>query len=164
MLLTVNLVSETFHYTAVNSAESALSPFSLTEPQLPLQNMILCRSSRCLYLVDADREKLVHRLQKAPDRIFTETLTTFSGAGFTPDDRLVVAARHTHLFVWNTGSGQPVRVLQAALSPVVKLFMSPATNKAVTLIRDNTLQVGGGLGCVCVCVCVCYTSVCVLPG
>ena len=114
--------------------------------------MILCRSSRCLYVVDADREKLVHRLQKAPDRIFTETLTTFSGAGFTPDDRLVVAARHTHLFVWNTGSGQPVRVLQAALSPVVKLFMSPATNKAVTLLRDNTLQVGGGLGCVFVCV------------
>jgi hypothetical protein len=74
-------------------------------------------------------------------QVFTETLTTYSGAGFTPDDRLVVASRYTHLFVWNAQSGAPVRVLQAALSPIVRLFMSPAMNSAVTLLQDNTLQV-----------------------
>ncbi|KAK7087206.1 hypothetical protein V1264_021284 [Littorina saxatilis] len=115
-----------------------------TFSQRAYENLILCRSLRCLYVVDSHRERLVHRLQRAPDSVFTETLTNFTGAGFTPDDRLVVASRHTHLFVWNTSSGQPVRVLQAALSPLVKLFVS-ATNKAVTLLQDNTLQVGFGI-------------------
>ena len=114
----------------------------MTSPPPLFQNLILVRSARCLYLLDAHRERLLHRLHTCPDKVFTETLTTFCGAGFTPDDRLVLGARHTHLFVWSAGGGHPVRVLQAALSPVVRLFMSPATSTAVTLLRDNTLQVG----------------------
>ncbi|KAK7499076.1 hypothetical protein BaRGS_00009623 [Batillaria attramentaria] len=125
------------HYNKDIICDLDLRDFTLSHKQ----NLLLCRSARCLYVIDAHRERLVHRLQRAPDKVLSETLTTFSGAGFTPDDRLVVAARYNHLFVWNANSGQPVRVLQAALCPVVKLFMSPATNKAVTLLKDNTLQV-----------------------
>ncbi|KAL8605123.1 hypothetical protein ACOMHN_018924 [Nucella lapillus] len=105
------------------------------------QNLLLCRCGRWLYLIDAHRERKVHRLQPTPDGVFRMALTTFSGAGFTPDDRLVVASRHTYLFVWATNSGSLVRVLHAAVSPITKLFVSPATNKAVTMLQDHTLQV-----------------------
>ena len=70
-----------------------------------------------------------------------EKLTTYKEADFTPNDELVVAARHTYLCIWNAATGNPLRLLHSSLSPVTKLFTSPAVNKAITLLEDNSIQV-----------------------
>ena len=70
-----------------------------------------------------------------------EKLTTYKAADFTPNDELVVAARHTYLCIWNAATVNPLRLLHSSLSPVTKLFTSPAVNKAITLLEDNSIQV-----------------------
>ena len=83
--------------------------------------------------------KILHK-----DNIFLkqkEKLTTYKEADFTPNDELVVAARHTYLCIWNAATGNPLRLLHSSLSPVTKLFTSPAVNKAITLLEDNSIQV-----------------------
>lgn len=72
-------------------------------------------------------------------------MLSFSAAGFFLDDRLIVAGRHTQLLVWNTASGQLLRVLQASFTPITRLFLFHDLDKAVTLLEDNTVQV-----CACV--------------
>lgn len=42
------------------------------------ENMILVRSSRCLYLFDAIKEKIVHRITSMPPGVFIERYCFFS--------------------------------------------------------------------------------------
>ncbi len=73
--------------------------------------------------------------------LFLEKLSTFKQADFTPNDALIVAARHTYLGVWDTATGAPLRLLQSSVSPIAKLFTSPSINKAITLLQGNSIQV-----------------------
>ncbi|XP_041349350.1 NACHT and WD repeat domain-containing protein 2-like [Gigantopelta aegis] len=105
------------------------------------EKYILVRSLRCLYIIGTMHQNIIHRIQQMPPGTFTETMSTFSGAGFTPKDVMVVASRYTYIAVWNTETGEPVRLLQASVSPIVKLFTSNVLNKAVSFLQDNILQV-----------------------
>ena len=105
------------------------------------ENMLLVRSSRCLYIFDTVKESISHRITSMPSGVFIERLSTFKEAGFTPNDELIVAARHIYLGVWSAKTGQPVRLLQSSVSPVVGLFTSDTVNRAITLLQDHSLQV-----------------------
>ncbi|XP_067664530.1 NACHT and WD repeat domain-containing protein 2-like [Haliotis asinina] len=144
-VLTKTRLLQSIHFDVVNrvSATSGIvEDMQIKEFKVShLEHMILVRSSRCLYLVDTDTETIKHRLQKMPPGVFVKTMTSFTGAGFTPKDDLVVASRDTYIAVWETETGTPLRLLQASVSPIVKIFTSDTLNKAVSLLSDNTLQV-----------------------
>ena len=105
------------------------------------EKYILVRSMRCLYIIVTKDRTILHRLQQMPPGPFTETMTSFTGAGFTPRDAMVVASRYIYIAVWNTQTGEPMRLLQASVSPIVKLFTSNVLNKVVTFLQDKILQV-----------------------
>jgi len=91
--------------------------------------------------VDVESEKVIRKYQHLPQGVFADPLSSFTGAGFTPNDRLIVASRYTYLAVWDAASGEPMRVLQASISPITKMFTSDAVNKVVSLLEDNSFQV-----------------------
>ena len=109
------------------------------------ERYLLVRSMRCLYVFDVDEGceyNLRYRLVDMPPGVFLEKLSTFREAGFTPDDISLVAARHTYLGIWDAKTGQPLRLLQSSVCPIVNLFTSAITNKAITVGKDNSIQVG----------------------
>ncbi|XP_064618536.1 NACHT and WD repeat domain-containing protein 2-like [Lineus longissimus] len=105
------------------------------------EKYILARCARYLFVFDTKTETVVHRLQKMPQGALLDELSNFVGAGFTPNDSLVVAARATNLAVWDTKTGTPMRLLQVATTPIKRLFLTNAMNKAITLLENNSLQV-----------------------
>ncbi|XP_046361543.2 NACHT and WD repeat domain-containing protein 2-like [Haliotis rufescens] len=144
-VLTKTRLFQTIHFDVVNRVSTTsgiVEDMEIKEFKIShLEHRILVRSSRCLYLVDTATETIIHRLQRMPPGVFVKTMTSFTGAGFTPKDDLVVASRDTYIAVWETETGTPIRLLQASVSPIVKIFTSDTLNKAVALLRDNTLQV-----------------------
>lgn len=102
---------------------------------------LIVRSSKTLYLVDTLLDRVTTRFQKLPPGVFVDNSSQFTGAGFTPDDSMVVAARYTYLIVWDAETAAPIRVLQSNVSPVMKLFTSDRTNKVVTLLENSSFQV-----------------------
>ena len=105
------------------------------------ETMLLCRASRCLYLFNTRNHSLMHRINSMPSGVFVEKLSVFRDAGFSPNDKLLVAARYTYLGIWDAASGEPLRLLHSSISPITKLFTPDLTNKAVTLLADNSIQV-----------------------
>lgn len=105
------------------------------------EEMLLVRSSRCLYLFNTDREKVVHKITSMPPGVFVERLSTFKQAGFTPNDELIAAVRHIYLGVWSVKTGEALRLLQSSVSPVLSLYTSDTVNCAITLLQDHSIQV-----------------------
>ncbi|XP_060064911.1 NACHT and WD repeat domain-containing protein 2-like [Ylistrum balloti] len=105
------------------------------------EKYLLVRSAKCLHQVNVDTEKIIRKYQQLPNGIFVDPLSQYTGAGFTPDDELIVASRYTYLAVWCAHNGEPLRVLQASVSPITKMFTSEAVNKCVSLLEDNSFQV-----------------------
>ncbi|KAL3857424.1 hypothetical protein ACJMK2_012096 [Sinanodonta woodiana] len=103
--------------------------------------LLLVRSGRSLVLIDTVKDEIVRRFQKLPPGIFVDNADTFSGAGFTVSDEMIVATKASYLIIWETNTGNTVRVLQSTTSPIVRLFTSAAMNKAVTVLRNNSFQV-----------------------
>ena len=107
----------------------------------PTGSKVLVRSSRRLSVFSTSTTKLCFSIERFQNEAYIEELSTFSGAGFSPKDRLLLATRHTYLGVWNGKTGEPLRLLQTSVSPTTKLFTSPVINKAITLLEDNSVQV-----------------------
>ncbi|XP_012940861.1 uncharacterized protein LOC101863359 [Aplysia californica] len=118
-------------------SDMAIQDFKLSRSE----KFVLVRCLRCLYLICTQKEALQHRLERVPPGVFVETMTCYTGADFNPSDSMVVASRYTYIFVWCTQTGNPIRILQASLSPILKIYTSDLVNKAVALLKDNTLQV-----------------------
>lgn len=102
---------------------------------------ILCRASKCLHLIYTDDNKLLRKFNQLPEDTIVEQSSNFTGAGFTPDDKYIVATRYTFLAVWDTMTGDPLRVLHSSVSPILRVYTSSAVNKVVTLLADNSFQV-----------------------
>ena len=105
------------------------------------KRQIIVRSTKTLYIVDTLLDKVTTKFQKLPPGVFVDNSSQFTGAGFTPDDSMVVASRYTYLIIWDAYTAEPIRVLQSSVSPVLKLFTSECTNKVVTLLENSTFQV-----------------------
>ncbi|XP_033746900.1 NACHT and WD repeat domain-containing protein 2-like [Pecten maximus] len=105
------------------------------------EKYLLVRSAKCLYQVDVDTEKIIRQYQQLPNGIFVDPSSQYTGAGFTPEDELIVASRYTYLAVWSAQNGEPLRVLHASVSSITKMFTSEAVNKCVSLLEDNSFQV-----------------------
>ncbi|KAJ8312754.1 hypothetical protein KUTeg_010127 [Tegillarca granosa] len=105
------------------------------------EKYLMARSARCLHIVETESEKVVRKLSQLPDEIIVEPSSSFTGAGFTPNDKLVVASRYTFIAIWDANTGEALRVLQASISPILKVFTSGEVNKAVSLLEDNSFQV-----------------------
>ncbi len=106
-----------------------------------MQNMLLVRAARCIYVYDTNKNKMMHRIVRMPPGVFLEQLSIYKEARFTKDDKFIVAARHTYMGVWFSETGEPVRLLQSVVSPIEKIFTSNIVNKAITLLEDNSIQV-----------------------
>ncbi|WAR02876.1 NWD2-like protein [Mya arenaria] len=105
------------------------------------KNLLIVRCSKTLHVVDTVLDRVRARFQKLPPGVFVDNSSQFSGAGFTPDDKMVVAARYTYLIIWDAATCSPIRVLQSAVSPMVKIFTPDSINKVVTLLKNNSFQV-----------------------
>lgn len=105
------------------------------------QELLMARAGRCLFFFYTKDRSFAYRIQEMPSGAFVEKLSKFKEAGFTLDDKLVVAARYTYLGVWETKTGRPLRLLQSSVSPIEKLFTSEIVNKTITLLKDNSIQV-----------------------
>jgi hypothetical protein len=73
--------------------------------------------------------------------VIVEQSSNFTGAGFTPEDRYIVATRYTFLAVWDTVTGNPLRVLHSSVSPILRVYTSCVVNKVVTLLANMNLHV-----------------------
>ena len=82
-----------------------------------------------------------------PLGVYVDEIFEFVEALFTPDDNYIVASRHTYLGIWNTSTGDPVRVLQSNISPITATFTCRYDNRVVTTLQDGTMQVGLILYC-----------------
>lgn len=134
--LTVNLTQKKGKLSGI-ATDIEMKDFVLSHKE----DMLLMRASRCLFLFGTAKDKLLHRIQKMPKGVFVEHLSTFKEAGFTPSDNMVVAARHTYLGIWDTKTGEPLRLLQSSVTPIVRLFTSDYVNKVITLLSDYSIQV-----------------------
>ncbi|KAL4223122.1 NACHT and WD repeat domain-containing protein 2 [Mactra antiquata] len=105
------------------------------------KNLVVVRCDKTLHVIDTVLDKVKARFQKLPPGFFVDSSSTFSGAGFTPNDRMIVATRYTYLIVWDADTCVPMRVLQTAVSPMTKLFTSDSIDKVVTLLQNNSFQV-----------------------
>jgi len=105
------------------------------------KKLMIVRCSKTLHIVDTYMERVRTRFQRLPAGVFVDNNSQFSGAGFTPDESMVVAARYTYLIIWDVNTCAPVRVLQSAVSPMVQIFTSDSINKVVTLLKNNSFQV-----------------------
>lgn len=105
------------------------------------RRLMLVQCDKSLHVIDTTMDKVRSRLQKLPPEVFVDSNSTFSGAGFTPDESLILATRYTYLIVWDAQTCEPIRVLQTAVSPMTELFTSNSVNKVVTLLKNNSLQV-----------------------
>ncbi|CAG2228574.1 unnamed protein product [Mytilus edulis] len=105
------------------------------------QKYLLCRSAKCLHLVYTHDNKLLRKFDKLPEDVIVEQSSNFTGAEFTPEDKYIVASRYTFLAVWDTVTGNPLRVLQSSVSPILRVYTSNAVNKVVSLLADNSFQV-----------------------
>ncbi|XP_045171838.2 NACHT and WD repeat domain-containing protein 2-like [Mercenaria mercenaria] len=106
-----------------------------------LRQLLIVQCDKILHVIDTVTDKVRTRFQKLPAGVFVDSNSTFSGAGFTPDDSMIVATRYTYLIVWDAETCAPIRVLQTAVSPMVQLFTSDSVNKVVTLLKNNSFQV-----------------------
>ena len=102
---------------------------------------LLCRASKCLHLIYTHDNKLLRKFNQLPEDVIVEQSSNFTGAGFTPEDRYIVATRYTFLAVWDTVTGNPLRVLHSSVSPILRVYTSCVVNKVVTLLADNSFQV-----------------------
>ena len=105
------------------------------------EKYFMIRSGRCLHLIDTKSDVVCRKLTNLPAGLFVDPISTFSGAGFSADDSLVVASRCNFLAIWDTETGVPLRVLQSSASSVKRLFTSDIIMKVVSLLEDNTFQV-----------------------
>ena len=105
------------------------------------EKYVLFRAGRSLHQVDVNTEKVLRKYQQLPQGVFVDPQSSFTGAGFTPDDEFIVASRYTFVAVWDCKTGDPLRVLHSSISPITKMFTSDAVNKAVSLLENNTFQV-----------------------
>lgn len=105
------------------------------------ERLLLVRASRCLYVINTNKETMSHRIVNMPEGVFCERLSTFRDASFSPNDEYVLAVRHIYLGVWCARSGKPVRLLHQSISPLMKMFAFDAVNRAVTIAEDKTMQV-----------------------
>ena len=100
----------------------------------------LVRSSRCVYFYDTKSEFLRYRFTGPPIGVYLDQLSTFVDAQFSSGDAYVIAARHVYVMVWSCSTGQPVRVLHTAVSPVMKMFVGVNTKQVVTLLEEGTIS------------------------
>jgi WD40 repeat protein len=105
------------------------------------RNLLIVQCGKVLHVIDTVIDKVRTRFQKLPPGVFVDSSSTFSGSGFSPDDSMIVATRYTYLIVWDAETCAPIRVLQTAVSPMVRLFTSDSINKVVTLLENETFQV-----------------------
>ena len=128
-----------------NKSHGVLHDIDLKDFKVSHTNtLLLARALRCLFVFTIDDTctyKLRYRVVNMPSGVFQEKLSTFREAGFTPDDALLVAGRHTYLGVWKADTGEPLRLLQMAVSPIQNLFTSAIENKVITVLKDNSIQV-----------------------
>ena len=102
---------------------------------------MIVRCRKTLHIIDTKLDKVCTSIQKLPPGMFMDSSSVFSGAGFTPNDRMIVATRYTYLIVWDAETFEPIRVLQSAISPMTKVFTSGSVNKVVSLLENNSFQV-----------------------
>ena len=82
-----------------------------------------------------------------PSGVFVDEIFEFVNARFTPEDIYIVAARHTYLGIWDTATGQPMRVLQTNISPITAMFTCRHANRVVTTLEDRSMQVNKKMYC-----------------
>ncbi|XP_064612273.1 NACHT and WD repeat domain-containing protein 2-like isoform X2 [Liolophura sinensis] len=105
------------------------------------ENMVLVRSAHCLRICDVMQGTLVHTLNALPGNVCMDRSSVFSGAAFTPDSCLVVASRYTYLCVWDSQTGQPLRILLSTKSPIERLFTSSDSSLAACLLANGLMKV-----------------------
>ncbi|KAH3890890.1 NACHT and WD repeat domain-containing protein 2-like [Dreissena polymorpha] len=144
-VLTKTKLLETIVFDVINRRTSTKSILTDMEAKecIPSNSkkLMIVRCSKTLHVVDTIKDTVRSRLQKLPTGVFIDNSSQFSGAGFTRDDKLIVAARYTYLIVWDAETCSPVRVLQSDVSPMEKIFTSESANKVVTLLKNHTFQV-----------------------
>ena len=104
------------------------------------ETLMLVRSSRSLYLLDTSNKTIRHHIQDFLCAVFVESLTTIKDACFNYDDTKVVAIRQSFVGIWDTESGNPLRLLQLSVNLVTKLFTTSIENQVITLLDDSTMQ------------------------
>ena len=102
---------------------------------------LICRASRCLYVFQTKSRNKKFEIRDMPRGVFVERVSTFQDAGFSSDDSMVVFIRHTLLGVWDSETGDPLRVLQTSVQPITQLLLSHSTNHAVTVHKDGLMCV-----------------------
>lgn len=103
------------------------------------ETMVLVRSAHCLRICDVMLGTLVHTLNALPESVDIDRSSVFTGAAFTPDSRKVVASRYTYLCVWDSLTGQPLRILLSTKSPIERLFTN--SSLAACLLADGLMKV-----------------------
>ncbi|XP_013386372.1 NACHT and WD repeat domain-containing protein 2 isoform X2 [Lingula anatina] len=133
---TVNLVKKNAVEKAV-LGDLEMQDFKLSHTD----KYILVRSSRCLFLLDANTCKQLFRFSDVPTGVFVESNSTFREAGFSPNDAYVVAIRHTYLCLWDTCTGTPKRLFQTSVLPITSMATSRCFAKVATWSEDHVLKV-----------------------
>ena len=105
------------------------------------ERYLLVRLARHIYLIHTDNNEILQTINKMPSAVFVDEIFEFVEAGFTPEDIYIVAVRHTYLGIWDTVTGQPMRVLQTNISPITAMFTCRYANRVVTTLEDQTMQV-----------------------
>ena len=99
------------------------------------------RLARQVYLIHTDTNEILQTISKMPLGVFVDEMFEFVDAQFTPDDIYIVASRHTYLGIWDTATGQALRVLQTNISPITAMLTCRYANRVVTTLEDRTMQV-----------------------
>ena len=63
------------------------------------KEQMLVRCGKAIHLIDTVRDVVKERFKKLPPGVFVDSSSTFSGAGFTPDDSMIVATRYVQLII-----------------------------------------------------------------
>ena len=105
------------------------------------QTLILVHAARSLYVFEAATNELKYRIHNMPPGDFVEKQSVFKEAYFTTEDKNVIASRHRYIGVWDAENGDPLRLIQASLSPIERLFTLITDNKAITVCADQSIQV-----------------------
>ncbi|KAL5016818.1 hypothetical protein ScPMuIL_006407 [Solemya velum] len=101
------------------------------------EDALLIHASRCLYLASTDTDEIVRPLTLPPEPV-SDKFYKFAAAGFNKRDDLVVASRGNSVLLWETTTGDLLRVVEVGDCMIKTLYLSAAYNKAVTIASDGS--------------------------
>lgn len=113
-----------------------LKDFKLSHNHNDLR-IIVCLS-RSLYVLTVSKSQKTtsRKLEVDHSSLDTEHSKVFIEAGFSMDDRLIMAIRGPYLDLWDASSAQLIRVLSFSEAPLVRLHLLETMNTALTIGSD----------------------------